>query len=147
MAAFGQWQFECDLEATRMAYARADQGGAESCTCNACRNFVAAKKPRFSKSVSRTLDNTGHRLLEGRRNISLRPTSLPDTTTTAGGFILLVSYTLTGISEWSISGMDSLLGYARRAHQDSTTLESLPAVQLEFHAEAVPWVLFEPEAT
>src|SRR5712691_11902935 len=47
MTAFGQWQFECDPEATRVAYSRVDRGGAESCSCNGCRNFVVARNRVF----------------------------------------------------------------------------------------------------
>jgi hypothetical protein len=39
LATFGEWEFTCDALATREAYARAEAGGSDTCTCIWCRNF------------------------------------------------------------------------------------------------------------
>jgi hypothetical protein len=145
MAAFGQWQFDCDLEATRMAYARADHGGAESCSCNGCRNFIAARSRVFPKAFLEFLATLGidpskdgetyhnGRIAPGRHDYG-------------GWFHFVGQLNIDG--DFGVvnfgDGFTSWLSKASAPRLDA--LEGLPVVQLEFHAEAVPWVLSEPEA-
>src|SRR4030042_5467212 len=59
MAAFGQWQYECDREATKAAYALVRHGGAAECNCNGCRNFVAARDSIFPVAFINFLESLG----------------------------------------------------------------------------------------
>ena len=59
MAAFGNWRFECDSEATQVAYSRVSRGGAESCSCNGCRNFVGARNRVFPDAFLELLATLG----------------------------------------------------------------------------------------
>ena len=45
----GEWEFRIDRQATLVASARAPRGDSKRCTCNGCRNFVARRRPSFSK--------------------------------------------------------------------------------------------------
>jgi hypothetical protein len=144
MAIFGQWEFECDFDATRLAYERADQGGADDCTCNGCRNFVAARSRVFPKGFLDFLTTLGidptkdgevyhnARLAPGRHNY--------------GGWFHFVGQLNTdgdfGMVDFG-SGFTACL--SKPGAPALSSLQGLPLVELQFYADAVPWVLDEPE--
>lgn len=42
-----KWEFDCDRQATQQAYSRVKAGGADTCTCKGCRNFVRARETLY----------------------------------------------------------------------------------------------------
>jgi hypothetical protein len=56
---FGEWKYTVDRDATLRAYARVENGGADSCSCNGCRNFRVARRLVFPKKFLALLDALG----------------------------------------------------------------------------------------
>ena len=144
MATFGQWQFECDPEATQIAYSRVVHGGAETCTCIGCRNFIAARSRVFPPAFLAFLATLGVDPLKDAaayHNARLAPGRHD-----YGGWYHFVGK-LTVDGDFEVvdfgNGFTACLCAATAPRLE--TLEGLPVVQLEFHSEAVPWMLSEPE--
>lgn len=53
---FGELQIECDVEATREAYAKIERGSPEECGCN---NFAAARQYAYSQEARSILEQLG----------------------------------------------------------------------------------------
>lgn len=144
MATFGQWQFEFDAEATKMAYSRVDRGGAESCSCNGCRNFVAARSRVFPKPFLEFLATLGVDPLkdaEAYHNARLSPGRHD-----YGGWYHFVGrLTMDGDFGVVDYGGGFTACFCQATAPRLKILEGLPVVQLDFHSEAVPWMLSEPE--
>jgi hypothetical protein len=54
---YRDWILDCDVEATRAGYETISAGGAESCDCAGCRNFLAQRDsvyPAFESARSVT---------------------------------------------------------------------------------------------
>jgi hypothetical protein len=45
------WIFDCDVEATRRAYATIPKGSAEECTCPDCRNYNLTRQNVFPEEI------------------------------------------------------------------------------------------------
>ena len=56
---FGLWQYECDVDATRAAYAKTLSGGADDCRCTGCENFRQVRDDVFPAQARRLLDALG----------------------------------------------------------------------------------------
>ncbi|RZM25401.1 MAG: hypothetical protein EOO88_19425 [Pedobacter sp.] len=56
---FRDWEFEIDHDATKLVYDQVEQGGAEVCGCEDCRNYVLNRKSVFPKDVLEFLINVG----------------------------------------------------------------------------------------
>jgi hypothetical protein len=52
-------RYTVDRAATRAAYARQPAGGATTCTCNGCRNFLAARDRIFPSRFVEFLESLG----------------------------------------------------------------------------------------
>ena len=59
MASLGAWRYTCDRKATLEAYARVYRGDSNRCTCNGCRNFVAARAEVFAPAFLSLLATLG----------------------------------------------------------------------------------------
>jgi hypothetical protein len=144
MAAFGSWVYSCDLDATASAYAAANDGGSETCTCNGCRNFRAARErvyPRDFLDLLRTLGvdprKDGEVYHVGRR--------VPGKHYYGGWFHFVGSLDDTGDFPPVTFG-EGFRAWLCRAHAPCLSeLKGKNLVQLEFQAESVPWCLDEPE--
>ena len=49
--AYRDWIFDCDVEATRAGYETISHGGAESCNCAGCRNYLAQRDSAYPAEV------------------------------------------------------------------------------------------------
>jgi hypothetical protein len=145
MSVFGEWQFSCDHQATADAYARAARGDSERCSCNGCRNFVAARSQVFPKAFIEFIDSLG---IDSRKDGEVYHnarlvTGLHD----YGGWFHFVGKLhktgdfpvvelAPGFTVWLCKShappLDVFLG--------------LPLVEVQFHVETVPWMLEEPPA-
>lgn len=144
MREFGRCHFECDLQATRAAYAKVERGGAASCDCNGCRNFVAVRMQVFPQRFVAFLETLGidpskdgeiyhnARLAPGRHDY-------------AGWFHFVGDLYVTGDFPVVDFGEGFTAWLCRASAPSLTALQGMPLVQLEFHSEAVPWVLDEAE--
>ena len=144
MLTFGQWQDTMDRDATAAAYRLAEAGGVDTCDCASCRNFRLARVRVFPSEFLALLDKLGidpSKDGEVYRNARLAP-GLHDC---MGWFHFIGTLDKTGdfavvefcedFTAWMCSARAPRL----------STLKDLPAVQLEFHAGVVPWLLDEPE--
>jgi hypothetical protein len=145
VTSFGLWEYTCDLRATRQAYARTERGGADACSCNGCRNFIAARPQVFPSRFLAFLDSLGissTKDFEVYHNAQLTP-GVHD----YGGWFHFVGsldkggdFPMVQIAE----GFSASL--CRKSAPNLPALIGLPLVHVEFHAERVPWVLLELEA-
>jgi hypothetical protein len=142
---FGEWEFSIDRQATLDAYARAPRGDSERCSCNGCRNFVAARDQAFPKAFVDLLQNWGIDIRkdgEVYHNAQL-PSGLHD----YGGWFHFVG-TLTKTGDLPV--VELVPGFSVWLNKPSApaldVFEGLPLVEVQFHTELVPWVLNEPSA-
>ena len=144
MASFGQSIYSVDRAATERAYSEAEKGGTDTCDCVPCRNFREARATAFPTAFLALLDQLGidpnkdgevyhnGRMAPGRHDY-------------AGWFHFVGNLTETGDFSPISLGEGFTAWMCDASAPRLTTLEGLPAVQLEFHAEGVPWLLDEPE--
>jgi hypothetical protein len=144
VAEFGEWEFTCDRQATVDAYARADQGGSDSCTCNGCRNFVAARTEVYPQEFVAFLDSLG---IDSRKDgeVYLLGRVAADGLCYGGWFHFVGSLEKAGDFPAVTMGPGFTVSLAPRSAPALPSLKEHPLVQVEFHSEMVPWVLAEPE--
>lgn len=56
---YRDWEFEVDRELTRQTYESISVGGADSCVCNVCKNYVICRDKVFSEEIKRLFDDLG----------------------------------------------------------------------------------------
>src|SRR5258708_5745822 len=56
---YRDWILDCDVEATRAGYETISAGGAESCDCAGCRNFLAQRDSVYPAEVLNLFDELG----------------------------------------------------------------------------------------
>jgi hypothetical protein len=144
MFSFGQWKYSADRDATINAYRREERGGVDTCDCANCRNFRIARNYVFPASFLGLLDQLGidpFKDAEVYHNARL----------SAGRHDYCGWYHFVGSLDETEELPVVQLGdgfTAWMCHTSGPTLASLGnalTVQLEFHAEQVPWLLNEPE--
>jgi hypothetical protein len=144
MSSFGEWKYTADRDATIAAYSQAKRGGADNCDCDGCRNFRIARSHVFPEKFLQLLDQLGidpFKDAEVYRNGRLEPGRHD-----YGGWYHFIG-TLDKTGDFPVVQLGDTFT-ARMRHASSPRLASLkdtPVVQLEFHSEAVPWLLDEPE--
>lgn len=144
MSNFGQWEYSADRDATISAYRRAERGGVDTCDCANCRNFRVARANVFPESFLRLLDQLGiDPLKDGEVYHNAR---LSSGRHDYGGWYHFIG-TLEKTGDFPVVQLAE--GFtAWMCHAFAPRLASLknePTVQLEFHAQQVPWLLDEPE--
>jgi hypothetical protein len=144
MPTLGFFTFTVDRLATAQAYRTAGNGGADSCSCRACRNFRLVRDSAFPPEFLRLLEELGiDPVKDGEvyHNARIGPARHDY----AGWFhfvgTLDEAEDLPGVR----IGEGFTVWLCRANAPRLKTLDGLAAVQLEFHAESVPWVLDEPE--
>jgi hypothetical protein len=145
MAVFGEWEFSCDRQATVDAYAGATRGDSERCSCNGCRNFVAARSQVFPKAFIEFLDSLG---IDSRKDGEVyHNAQLPSGLHDYGGWFHFVG-TPNKTGDFPI--IESVPGFSVWLCKSSApplkALAGLPLVEVQFHTEMVPWMLDEPPA-
>jgi hypothetical protein len=144
MAVLGEWHFECDPEATKKAYSLVEKGGAASCTCIGCRNFVAARHRIFPKAFLDFLETVGVDPLkdaEAYHNACLAPGRHD-----YGGWFHFVGRLNIDGDFAAIDFGDGFTAWLSKANAPRLSpLKSYSVVQLDFHSDSVPWMLNETE--
>ena len=145
MTSFGRWQYTCDRAATAAAYARAAVGYTESCSCNGCRNFVAARENAFPPSFVELLSVLG---IDPSKDAEIYHTAQmsPGKHLYGGWFHFVGSLDATGDFPPVVMGEGFTAWMCSGANLCLDELRNLPLVQLEFSVYAVPWCLNEEEA-
>ncbi len=153
---YGRWEIECNLEATRKAYASVSRSGPEECGCALCRNFAAARAQVYPAGVLRLFEALG---ISPNREIEIYHMScLAPGQHLYGGWFHFVGSILSGADAWKQVAehvwqpdLEDLsenfsLGFSSRVALVRPPFAGLPLVQLEFTAK-VRWVLASPEVT
>jgi hypothetical protein len=146
MAAFGLWKYTVDRDATALAYSRAEAGGANACNCLGCRNFRLARERVYPSEFLALLDHLG---IDPRKEAEAyhMVRTAPGFHRYGGWFHFVGSLDETGDFPAIYFGNDFSAWMMRASAPRLSSLQDLPAVELEFDAEAVPWLLEEPEPT
>jgi hypothetical protein len=142
---FGEWEFDIDRQATLNAYARAPRGDSERCSCNGCRNFVAAHDQGLPKAFVDLLDTWG---IDSRKDGEVyHNAQLSSGLHDYGGWFHFVG-TLTKTGDFPV--VELVPGFTVWLNKPSApaldVFKGLPVVEVQFHTELVPWVLDEPAA-
>ena len=137
----GEWEFGVDRVATVGAHSREPLGGADTCTCNGCRNFVAARERVFPAPFLVLLDSLG---IDWRKDgeASLYGPTSSGLYLYGGWFHFVGTLDKTGDFPMVPMGDRFKVWLCRDNAPPLATMKDLPRVQLEFEAE-VPWVLSE----
>jgi hypothetical protein len=144
MATFGQWEYTCDSSATEHAYLRAGVGGAESCGCNTCRNFVAVRDKLFPPECVALLHSLGVKHTKDAEVYHLAKVSL-GRHQYGGWYHFVGRLEKTGDFPMMEVSPSFKVWMCKDSAPHLKALEGLSRVQLEFVADDVPWVLHEPE--
>jgi hypothetical protein len=145
MARFGQWAFSTDRDATRLAYGRVERGGVDTCNCADCRNFRVARARAFPAEFLSLLDQLGIdpcKDAEVYRNARLAPGRHDY----GGWYHFIGTLDQTGDFPPVDFGDGFSVWMCRASAPRLPSLEGMPVVQVEFHAQAVPWLLDEPQS-
>ena len=145
MATFGEWSYDADPEATAAAYRSVEHGGAEACGCAGCRNFLLARDKVYPASFLTLLAQLGvdpSKDAEVYHNAQLSPGRHD-----YGGWFHFVGELHNSGDFPPVALGENFSAWMCRPNAPRLApLEDLNVVQVEFHAEAVPWLLREPES-
>jgi hypothetical protein len=142
---FGPWKFTCDREATATAYSRASHGNSDRCTCNECRNFSAARLTVYPAQFVAFLESLG---IDPRKDGEVYHNARigPNRHYYGGWFHFIGELYKTGDfpNINFTENFSASLDLASAPHLAS--LDGYGLVQIDFHADNVPWILDDPEA-
>ena len=144
MQQFGQWRYECDRDATAAAHAQATAGGASTCSCSGCRNFVAVREGVFPAEFRTLLDALGIDPAKDGEVYHVARTG-PGLHLYGGWYHFVGALHTTGDFAEIGFGQGFFCSMCVASAPPIETLVGLPVVQLEFRADGIPWVLDEPE--
>ena len=152
----GNWILQADVQRTKAAHAKLTESGADECSCDGCKNFVAVRAKFLEGPLGSLLDQLGisppwevevyeiHRVSPGVHMYggwfhfvgSIEPGSPVARA--------VESPTLTEIKEFESISPKLSVWFDSNAVLVREPFEGLPLVQLEFSAE-LPWVIDAPE--
>jgi hypothetical protein len=144
MPMLGLWEFSCDREATATAYVRAPKGDSDRCKCNGCRNFSAARIAIYPAQFIAFLESLG---VDPRKDGGVYHNArIAHNCHYYGGWFHFVGeldkpgdFPNVNFTE----NFSASLCPASAPHLAS--LDGHGLVQIDFHADNVPWVLDDPE--
>jgi hypothetical protein len=145
MSKFGEWEYICDRQATEEAYTRAVGGGSTACSCNGCRNFVAARHTAFPATFIELLKSWG---IDSRKDGEVYhnarlASGLHDY---GGWFHFIGKLEKTGDFQ-AVELRPGFTAWLLKASAPPLdVLHGLPLVEVQFHTDRVPWVLDESPA-
>jgi hypothetical protein len=144
MSDFDEWKYRADRDATILAYGRTETGGADKCDCAGCRNFRAARVDCFPPEFIALLDQLG---IDPNKDAEVyhNARTAPGRHDYGGWYHFIGALDEMGDSPSVKLGPDFSVWMCPASAPRLPSLEGKQVVQLEFHAEAVPWRLDEPE--
>ncbi len=139
------WLLECDLEATRRAYALISIGDPETCGCLYCQNFVAARSLAYPEAALWLYELLG--INHSREAETYEVGTDEDGLHLYGGWHHFVGR----IDEYSGVALYLTEQFSISFHESRSCAEPVfdnqPLVQVEFFTR-IPWVLADrPEVT
>jgi hypothetical protein len=143
MASFGQWKYTADRDATILAYSRAERGWVDKCDCVPCKNFRVARAQALPAKFLALLDELG---IDPRKDGEVYYNArLAPGRHCYGGWYHFIG-TLDETGDFPVVDLgDGFTAWMCRAYTPTLpSLKGMPAVQVEFLAKAVPWLLDEP---
>ncbi|MGD1098544.1 MAG: hypothetical protein ABSB35_42010 [Bryobacteraceae bacterium] len=150
---FGPWTLRADAEATRRAYERTEQGSAEGCVCDACKNFVIVRDEAYPPEVLNLFETVG---IDYRKETELSHYwGLPSGLQLYSGWFYFAGQVAGGPESWtyirSTSRQAQLHRLTPRFEIGFTQMEKrsqhfseFPSVQVDFCVE-LPWRSDAPE--
>ncbi|HEV2546449.1 MAG TPA: hypothetical protein VGU20_03870 [Stellaceae bacterium] len=144
MADFGRWKYTADRDATIAAYAQEPHGFTKKCGCATCRNFDLARGRIFPPAFFSLLDRLGidpEKEAEAYHNAQLAPGRHDY----GGWYHFVGTLDETGDFPPVDFGDGFTVWMSRAGGPKLASLKGAKTVQLEFHSDAVPWLLDEPE--
>lgn len=144
LSSFGEWRYTVDRDATILAYDRAERGGADTCDCAYCRNFRIARPHVFPEKFLRLLDQLGINPLKDGE-VYHNGLLAPGRHDYCGWYHFIGTLVETGDFPVVQLGEGFTVWMCHASAPRLESLKDTSAVQLEFHAETVPWLLDEPE--
>jgi hypothetical protein len=144
MSSFGQWEYTVDRKATILAYSRTERGGADTCNCADCRNFRVARAVSFPAEFLALLDKLG---IDPRKDAEVYHNArlAPGRHYYAGWYHFVGTLDQAGDFPPVDLGGGFSVWMCRASAPTLRSLDGMQVVQVEFQAEAVPWLLDEPE--
>jgi len=137
------WIFDSDFDLTRAGYDSITAGGAETCDCAGCRNFLAQRDSVFPAEVLQLFLQLG---VDYRRDAEIYHTARlePGLHLYGGWFHFVGTILQEAIGPATLDGftLDFILDNALAAE----AFKNQPLVQIEISVK-LPWVLSEPEPT
>jgi hypothetical protein len=144
MSNFDDWKYKVDRDATISAYARTERGGSDTCDCAGCRNFRVVRADCFPREFNALLDQLG---IDPRKDAEVYHNArISPGLHSYGGWYHFIG-SLDEIDESPLLKLEPSFSVwmCPASAPRLPSLEGEHVVQLEFHAEAVPWRLAEPE--
>ena len=144
MPRYGSWTFTVDRQATTAAYANEAAGGADTCDCAGCRNFRIARSEVFPVEFLKFLDELG---VDFKKDGEVYEIARLDTGLHVyGGWYHFVGQLIeTGDFPQEEYGPHFRAWLQRASAPMLPSLKDKDLVQVEFAADAVPWLLEEPD--
>jgi hypothetical protein len=141
---FGQWRYTVDVATTTAAYAHAPYGDAQRCGCSTCRNFVAVRDVVLPEDFQDFLVSLGVDPAKEGEVYHLGQ-SAPGSHVYGGWYHFVGSLEAVGDFAPVQFGDDFNCYMCRRSAPCLPALDGQPLVQVEFHAENVPWIIEDEE--
>ena len=144
MPALAQWEFSNDRAETERAYSQAQQGGAEACGCETCRNYAAARDRVLPESFVSFLRSLG--VDPSKEGEAYHMAQVAPGKHHYGGWYHFVGDLEKTGDFPMIEAAPGFKYFLCRAHAPHLKpLDGLNLVEVGFEAEAVPWVINEIE--
>ena len=145
MPNLGQSKYTADRDATILAYGRTERGGADTCNCAGCRNFRLARAESFPTEFLALFDKLG---IDPRKDAEVYHNArvAPGRHDYGGWYHFVGTLDQTGDFSPVDLGGGFTVWMCHASAPRLPSLDGMGVVQLEFHAEAVPWRLDESEA-
>ncbi len=148
---FKDWKFEVDKNLTEYNYENLKFGGADSCDCKDCKNYVQYRENIFPEEVKLLFNSLG---IDYKKDVEiLSYESLPNDLHHVGGWFVFIGKMLSGndCSKCLPSGGSTLdlfeltsnfsIGFTNKISY-SYFEKNLDLVQVEFQTN-IPWVISE----
>jgi hypothetical protein len=144
LSILGLWEFSVDRGATIDAYARQPLGGSDSCQCNGCRNFAAARESAYPAEFRSLLESLG---IDYRKDGEAGRThrTAPHRHGYQGWFHFVGVLEKTGDFPTVPIANNFEVWLVTKSAPSLPSLHGLGLIELCFYSSAVPWVLPEDE--
>ncbi|MEI9977028.1 MAG: hypothetical protein WDO73_36250 [Ignavibacteriota bacterium] len=150
---YGPWQLRVDVEPTVRAYEQVEQGSAEGCDCDPCKNYVLVRSEVFPVDVLALFQSVG---IDFRKEVELAHYSrMPSGLHLYGAWFYVYGSIASGPNSWTtVEGTLKKPTFHRvnptfeigftQVEKGREPFEHGSCVQVDFYVE-LPWRLEAPE--